>query len=86
MIKLLEKYTEKQNKKIDPRWEDLNKLKNFINKWLIQREKSQKLEEIKEELITKRVLKQLKFVKLLVKLIYITEHMNMKEKFTTREN
>ena len=54
MLKLIEKYTKKQNKKIDPRWDALKNKRFNINKWLIQKERSQKLEEIKEEHITKQ--------------------------------
>tara|TARA_X000000368_G_C23017940_1_gene706624 strand:- start:163 stop:375 length:213 start_codon:yes stop_codon:yes gene_type:complete len=55
-------------------------------KWHILKEKFLRLEEIKEELIIKLALKQLKFVKKLENLIYIIMRMNMRESSTIEGN
>ena len=60
----------------------------IVNKidWHIQKEKSLKLEETREELIIKRARRQLKPVKKLENLIYIIMLMSMRESSTTEEN
>jgi hypothetical protein len=55
-------------------------------KWHILKEKFLKQEEIKEERITKQVLKQLKSVKKQANLIYTIMRTNMKENYITEEN
>jgi len=67
----------------------IKKFKNKIvkeRKWHILKEKFLKLEETKEELITKPVLKQLKFVKKLENLIYTIMLMSMRGNYTIEEN
>ena len=49
-------------------------------------EETIKLEEIREELITKQVNKLLKLAQKLVNLIYTTTLMSMKGNYTTKEN
>jgi len=67
----------------------IKKYKNKIEnerKWHILKERFLKLEETKEEHITKPALKQLKFVKKLENLIYTIMLMSMRENYTTEEN
>jgi hypothetical protein len=70
----------------------MGRIKRFKNKivkerkWHILKEKFLRLEETKEEHITKPVLKQLKFVKKLENLIYTIMLMNMRENYTIEGN
>jgi hypothetical protein len=70
----------------------MGRIKRFKNKivkerkWHILKEKFLRLEETKEERITKPVLKQLKFVKKLENLIYTIMLMNMRVNYTIEEN
>ena len=56
---------------------------NVDIKWHIQREKYRKLEEIREELITKLAFLKLPWIQQLVNLTYITELTGMRVNYTT---